>query len=266
MVQAGALEAVLEPGGEPLVLPEHDADEDRAPFSGEPGRDSVSDMPAQAVGSTADPAALPDDAPLPAVEHDMDAAPGEPATLVELAVVGARLDGGRAQRDDGALRRGATERELQQHTFPHVLLAPAPCLGRDAHGERGTTCRTGDDRLHRGGAPDVVREEAAVEGVETEAAPPPAREQQREHRRGHAGARAGRGDGGGCRRDEERRRAGADDVRERHAAAGREHEQGRPRARDHGVTRSRSCSMRAGPMPGIASKSSTELKPPCWPR
>ena len=65
-------------------------------------------------------------------------------------------------------------------------------------------------------------------------------------------------------RDDDRRRPHG--IGERDPDAGGEDEKRRPAAlddaRDHGETRSRSCSTRAGPIPGIASRSSTERKPP----
>ena len=59
------------------------------------------------------------------------------------------------------------------------------------------------------------------------------------------------------------RRRRTNRVRQGQPDARREHEQCRPGALDQGNTTSRSCSTRAGPMPGIASRSSTERKPPC---
>ena len=55
-------------------------------------------------------------------------------------------------------------------------------------------------------------------------------------------------------------------VRSREPGAGRAGQQRGPVLLDdspHGVTRSRSCSIRVGPMPGTASRSSTDLNGPC---
>lgn len=58
-------------------------------------------------------------------------------------------------------------------------------------------------------------------------------------------------------------------VRARKTPAERGGKQMRPRPRDeprHGAAASRSCSSRAGPIPGMASRSSTEVNAPCFSR
>ena len=52
-----------------------------------------------------------------AAQHDVDAAAREPAALVEAGLGPTRLDRPRAQLEDGALRRRALGRELEQHAL-----------------------------------------------------------------------------------------------------------------------------------------------------
>src|SRR5262249_20054336 len=66
-----------------------------------------------------------------------------------------------------------------------------------------------------------------------------------------------------CRRRAERHR---DPDRQAKTGTGGPDEECRPMELDYssqGVTRSRSCSIRVGPIPGTASRSSTEAKGPC---
>ena len=106
---------------------------------------------------------------------------------------------------------------------------------------------------------------APVESVEPRAAPPPAREQEGDRDDGDPHARSGK-----CRRKHEddsgardQRRGLAHAVRCGQPEAETTGEQVWSRAKkDHGAATSRSCSIRAGPIPGIASRSSTELNAP----
>ena len=123
------------------------------------------------------PAAPADDAPVAAAEHDVDAAPSEPAALVE-AVFGA------ARRvDPPARRRGSApcggERpsgKLEQDALAERALAEPAHLGGHAQRELCLSHRAGHDRGHRGRAADLGLEHAAVERVEPRRAEPPAGE------------------------------------------------------------------------------------------
>src|SRR6185295_15807551 len=114
------------------------------------------------------------------------------------------------------------------------------------------------------GAPRPRKQNAAVESVKPRAAPPPPGEQEGERDDGDPRARSGK-----CGRKHEddcgardQRRGLARAVRSGQPEAKAAGEQVWSRAQDHGAATSRSCSMRAGPIPGIASRSSTELKAP----
>src|SRR5262249_52051429 len=123
----------------------------------------------------------------------------------------------------------------------------------------------GNDDRRAPGATDERAQRAAVERVETGASPPPA-ECRGEHRdsgepalrarEGECGDEPERGENGQTahpleiRRSEPEAERGDADVR-------------RSDTIGHGTTRPRRFSIRAGPMPGIASSSSTEVNGPC---
>ncbi len=116
------------------------------------------------------------------------------------------------------------------------------------------------------GVPDLGGERATVEGIEPRAAPHQPGERKRGRQHGEAvlagGARDGHEQPG---RDRPRHDRDARQVRAGQPGAERREEHVRPGAggnRAHGATRSRSVSSRAGPMPGIASRSSTDVKAP----
>ena len=138
----------------------------------------------------------------------------------------------------------------------------------------------GDDHGGRRGLADVAGEHAPVESVEAGAPPPPAGEEQGQCQSGHAPARIGdrhghdHGNDGehGCTSGNPAGRGG----RQAQARAARENigvaqEQAPTRSVEtragfrhaHGTTSPRSCSIRAGPIPGTSSSSSTERKAPC---
>ena len=237
MVEPGRLEVVAELVREPLVLAEHDAGEHGAPLPVEPRGDRARDMRAEPIRDAADAAAAADDPPVAAVQDDVDAAAREPAALVEAVLRAARRGDRRSQVEDGALRRRAADRKLEQHALAQRALVEATHLGGNAQRERRLAHRPGDDGRDRGRAADLRLEQAAVERVEPHAPPPPAGERERERAGRQARARDDRRDGRGerrRRREHERRRASG--VRQRQPETGRDDEQRRPAALDQGDT------------------------------
>ncbi len=185
VVEPGRLEVGAKLVGETLVLAQHDPSQHRAPLPGQSGGDRLRDVQAKPVGDAGDAAAVSDDAPVAAAEDDVDAATGEPALLVEAVVRAARRSHGRSEREDGALRRRPAERELEQDAFTQPALAEATHLCGHAEREQRRSHRAGRDGDDRVRAPDLGRQEAAVEGVEPRAPPPPAHEAQRQRACGH---------------------------------------------------------------------------------
>src|SRR5262249_10873843 len=107
----------------------------------------------------------------------------------------------------------------------------------------------------------------AVEVVEARASPAPA-DEGHDNRHAHDRAHDSRGDDG--RRDG---RAGEADDRAEPGEIGRGKAEAGARGEavarveaSHGATRSRRVSIRAGPIPGTASSSSTEVNAPCFVR
>ena len=125
-----------------------------------------------------------------------------------------------------------------------------------------------DDRESVAVGADLRRKHAAVERVEPCASPPPARRAPRR------GAPAAPGHGASAATPARRLRRGSRAsrtarLRSERPADERSREQVRAAARgraNHGATSSVSCSSRAGPIPGIASSSRTELNAPCFSR
>ena len=267
VVEPGGLEVAAELVGEPLVLAEHDSREHGTPVAGESRGDRARNVRAEPVGDAADPTARAHDPPVAAVQHDMDAAARQPAAFVEAVLRTARSCDRDSHVEDGALGRRAADGELEQDSLAERARVELTHLGWNANREWRLSRGAGHDDGGGGRAPDLRREHGAVERVQPGTSPPPAGENERErtgrqaHLRGQDG---GCGDGDDEREDDHRRPHG---IGERNADAAREDEERRPTAldhtRDHGETRSRSCSTRAGPIPGIASRSSTERKPPC---
>jgi len=170
--------------------------------------------------------------------------------------------------DDGAARRRAADREQEQDSLPNARLTEAPHLGLHANGPRGGSRGADDDELRTCRLADLALERARSHGVEPEPTPPETRDDEDRSDRGDARSVCEHGD----RRQSNPRSDGqldppeGDDVGDRDADAARTDQQRRPLVLDHsphGVTRSRSCSIRVGPIPGTASRSSTDLNGPC---
>ncbi len=202
----------------------------------------------------------------------MDSPSSEPASLVEAGLGPSRGDRARPELEHRTLRRCAARRQLEQDTLPERDPVEATDV-EPGHAPRTeivrqrpvtTTCAAA-------GRPICADEDAAIELVQAKPAPPEPGGGEREpdegepRRRSEAeggGGRGNRRDCSGQPRDREPVREREPDCRAPSARPRPASLDGLPDA-DHGVTRSRSCSTRAGPIPGIASRSSTERKGPC---
>ena len=269
MIEAGRLEARLELLGEPLVLAQHDSREHGSTLALESGRDRAGHVGAQPVRQPTDPAAASDHAPVPAAENHVDAAPRQPAPLVEAASGRARRDDRRPQGEDRALGRRSTERQLEKDGLTHPLRCEAKRISRHPQRESRPPGRSGDHDFGLARTIDVGGEDALVESFESGASPPPADECEREDEASAGAPARRRRDRGDEHSAPVTRRTIRSDTRNRDAFANARPEAGGDDEHrwagplDHGPTSSRSWSIRTGPMPGIASRSSTVRKPPC---
>ena len=142
---------------------------------------------------------------------------------------------------------------------------PRPAGRANREPARRRLGRDDDDRP--AGPADLRKQDAAIERVEPMASPPPAEagEAGREQCKA-AGRLSSRGS---AERRESRRtqhdRVQPTEIREREPDGEREGKQvsGCGPRRSGGITSPRRFSMRAGPNPGIASRSSTEVNGPC---
>ena len=161
----------------------------------------------------------------------------------------------------------AARRQLEQDTLPERDPVEATYESRDTHRERRSSGSARDDDLRRRRTPDLLGEEAAIELVQAKPAPPEPGGRQRKPDEGEPRRRSEAEGGGGCgnrrdcsghrRRYREPVRKGEPDCKRRQRDCGPASLDRLPDA-DHGVTRSRSCSTRAGPIPGIASRYARE--------
>ena len=265
VVEPTAAERLLEPGRQAVVVAEHDPFQDRAPFSRQPGCGGAAQPRAQPVADPREPAAAPTGvAPVVDAKDDMDALPAQPGALVEAVRRPARQPHERQHVDEGALRRRAPKRQLELDAL--VDVSP----GKAEHAARLSLIKLSDARLaghldeRPARAADLRPQWAAIKCVEPHTSPPPPdqREQRRrtgEARRGWEQQRArdtakehGRG-----------RAAKAQRQRRRETERGSRHQDVCGQHSAHGTTSPRRSAMRDGPMPEIASSSSTERNEPC---
>ena len=102
----------------------------------------------------------------------MDSPPREPAPLVKAGLGPSRGDRARPELEYCTLRRRPSHGQLQQDPLTQLDAVEASNLGGDPHGEGRSGRRTRDDRLRAGRLPDTRREEAPLELVQPETAPP----------------------------------------------------------------------------------------------
>ncbi len=270
MVETGRAERVADVVVQPLVLAEHDAREHGATLTVDAVQ-ATNERTAKPVGEPADPTARADDAPLVRAQQDVHAAPAQEPALVEV-LAGLRLCELAEELELGALRRCPAGRQLQLHRLGHHPATEAQHPRSDAHLVLRATCGAGHDGQRIASRSHVAEEDAPIERVESHAPPPPARESERHREQGEPRVQVGHcrepGERSDGERGDEHTRA-AYRVGEREAADERSREQMRPPVHEHvrhGATSSDSCASRAGPIPGIASSSRTELNAPCFSR
>ena len=155
VVQAGRLEVGAKLFGQPLVLAEDDPRQDGAALPVEPRGDRPRHVRAEPVREASDPAAPADAAPVAAAENHVDAAPSQPAALVEAVLGSARRGHDGPEGQDGTLRGRAADGQLEQHALPQRALAEATHLGGSAQGEQRPSDRAGDDGGHRSRASEL---------------------------------------------------------------------------------------------------------------
>ena len=174
----------------------------------------------------------------------------------------------RDRLDHGALRRRSAERELQERRLVD--------RGRSPNSRTFTITRSSNSPWRAGAVTSAtVRSTWPIRSRGSFGRARPAETRPRPTRRRPERSRAQRdapclrGRGGERCRDEARRgpetpagARGSHAASPAHSAAASRCGRARSKRRDHGATRSRSCSRRAGPIPGIASRSSTEVNAP----
>src|SRR4029079_2617924 len=268
VIEPGRAEIVLAAGRHPFVLAEHDAQDDCAADTGRTTPDGTLDPVAQPVPQAGDSSATADLTPARRFEHHMDALALEPGALVEAVTRRPWLGNPNCRLENPPARRRATDRQHEEHAFTDALAPERPrhCDHARRVGRRASRC---DRRALRDAALTALPDEPApAEAIHAQRPPAEPDERNRD------------GDGGKPRRSGERndrsqgeqRREACDGEwlgsphREPDTDAPRRDEEGWPVALDdgpHGVTRSRSCSIRVGPIPGTESRSSTDENGRC---
>ncbi len=201
----------------------------------------------------------------------MDSPSLEPPSLVEAGLGPTRGDRARSELEHGPFGRRTPSRKLEQDALPQGNTAEAANLARDSHREWRLARRAGDDYPGACRLVESRGEKALVELVQTETTPPEARADERRtrEREPHVRLEPKRCSSGRDRSNHSCGPGQRDPVRSRKPGSQRCEGRRRPASLQrfakpaHGVTRSRSCSTLAGPIPGIASRSSADRSGPC---
>jgi hypothetical protein len=161
-----------------LLVAEDDAFDHAATFTVEPRSDGPGKPSSQSIGYAGEPAASSDEHPSVGTEDDVDPLVPEPRALVEAVLRWARQANRRDGFEQAALRRGAAERELEECGLPQSQTSEAAHLRRYTELKAARACRARDHEERTLGRIDVAEKDAAIEGVETSAAPPPTQQSQ----------------------------------------------------------------------------------------
>ena len=268
VIKPGGAEATSQLVREPAVFAEDDALEHGRAIATQPSRNGALQLSSQGVGNATEPAAAPDDLPAVDEEDDVHAVTSKPRPFVEPVLRSARGRHSDERFQDRALRGSPSKRQLQLHGLAQS--SPRECRDdrRRAHVVLSAARRPGDGHVHAGGRLEVRRQGTAIERIETCTPPPPADKRERDGQQADTALPARDSRSAAEQRHQSDRERGLDtrDIRRREPKterAGKElrpvHEQPLPQ----GATRPRRSSSRAGPIPEIASSSSTEPKAPC---
>ena len=126
MREAGGPEVVAERRGQPAVVAEHDAAEQREPLAACSACERALHVRAQPVGDASDPTPPADDAGVAGIEHHVDTTPLEPGALVEAGLGPSRRLGPRAHDlEHCAAGRRAPFREHDEDTLANPVGAEA---------------------------------------------------------------------------------------------------------------------------------------------
>ncbi len=266
MVETRGAEVLAQAVADALLLPEDDAQQDTAALAVEAARNGPCQPAVNPVAESAEAVAMPDDPPAVSRQHDVDAATLEPGSLVESVTGAAGKLGLRPYLEHSALRGSSAEWQLQLGGLVEREQPEPPDADWQLQVEPPAPWCRGHDDQRRLGATDLRKQGAAIESVEPGASPPPAR--QGEDAR-DCPDRLPRAPGKDDRRStsERHERRQSDEVRERESQTERGKQGVRrrtERSRNQGATRSLSWSSRAGPIPGTASSSSTDVNAPCF--
>ena len=265
VVETRSSESLPQVVRERLLVAEDDPFDDPAPLSPQPGRDRAREPSTQAVGDAAEPTAPTDLSPAISSQNHVHAVSPKPGRLVEAVLRRLRQTHRDDGLDQGTLRRRAPERQLELDGLAQAQTAEASDLGRHPQLEPGMTGRPGDRQHASLRGVDVSEQHAAIERIQSGAAPPPTEQRERSEQDQEARFRRERQDRERCESDEREHGRAANQVRAAEAEAERRRVHVRRAAQNaHGTTRSRSCSSRFGPIPGTASSSSTDWKAPCF--
>ena len=247
--------------------------EDRAALSRQSGCDRVGEPSVDSVREAGYAAAVADDLPVSSPRDHVHPSPTEQRPLIEAVAWSTGSPQLDDRRDDRSLWGCSTQRKLEQNRFAEVAVTEPLDPRRNAQSERCTACGAGDLHERLAHLADAWGKNAVIERLEPHAAPPQAPDGQRETECGNPPPLLVDRHGGDCGgdRDGERppvRRPGGERSGQSQAQRPNEHVRREPieEPHVHGATSSRSCSSRAGPMPGIASRSSMELNAPCCAR
>src|SRR5439155_6605710 len=212
-----------------------------------------------------------DDPPVVHAQDDVDPVAPEPRSFVEAVLRTGRSAQLSESIEHGALRRRPPALKLHQNRLAWTEICEPQDQPGLTHVESAAPggARGDDGRSARGA--DARRECAAVDRIEAGTSPPPADERNRDCEENDP-AYSSEHNGNGsepCRKHQGKARLEPNGRRCCKAEAKRPGEelwQPPDHERVHGATRPWSCASRAGPMPGIASSSSTEPKAPCCSR
>ncbi len=267
MVEACGAKPVPNLFREAAVVPEDNPFQERRALAAETAHDGAAKPAPERVREAAEPYAAPDDPVGAQMDDDVNALAAQPRALIEAVLRPARRVQVADALQNRPLGRRPSARELEQNVLVNLApVEPADLrIGPDLETAGSRRSRDGDEGARC--LSDVRSELAAVENVEPGASPPgTAHQQGKRHGNGPGTGEAERRDGRDTYEHKGFPRVHTHDVGKREPEAQRRCQQLRKPPGDqlvHGATTSRSCSSRAGPMPGIASSASTDPNAPC---
>jgi hypothetical protein len=171
VIEARGSEVLAQLIAKALVVPQHNTEQHTPALALQVATDRTPERSMHAITDPGEASTVPDKSPPISGQHDMNAVPSQPGSLVKAVARASRKLCFRAHLEDAAGRGSPAEGQLELGRLVGTKSAEALHTNRHGEVEAPPPRSCGDDYEGALGAADLGAEHAPVEAVEPEAPP-----------------------------------------------------------------------------------------------